>query len=231
MKPIATVRTIVRYPIKSMRGEELPEVELGLKGVPGDREYAFVQVRSQSPFPWLTGRELPDLLRYRPVRDGDGRLLVTTPAGRTLPVGDDALRTELEAASGRALYLLRDHRGSFDVATLSLISMATVAAITTEAGVAPDFLRFRPNLVVETGDGVPFAEQSWVGHSLYVGTARIAITEPDERCAMITLDPHTATATPAVLRAVAQRHANRAGVYATVLAAGTVRVGDPVLPA
>jgi uncharacterized protein YcbX len=228
VRQIATVRAIARYPVKSMRGETLDAVDLTLMGVPGDREYAFVQARSRSPFPWLTGRQLAGLLRYQPVGEGDGRLFVTTPTGQSLPVDGEALRLELEAASGRSLYLLRDRRGSFDVAAISLITAATVAAIAAAGGVAPDFLRFRPNLLVDTAAAEPFAERRWVGHVLRVGAARVAVTEEDERCAMITLDPWTGEAAPEVLRVVAQEQGNRAGVYGTVLAAGTLRTGDPL---
>ena len=65
--------------------------------------------------------------------------------------------------------------------------------------------------------------------TLRVGeTARIAITEVDQRCVMITLDPASGTASPAVLRCVAQGHKGRAGVYGSVVTVGAVRVGDAV---
>ena len=232
MKQVATVREIWRYPVKSMRGERMEEAELTLQGVPGDRRYAFVQAQSRSPFPWLTGRELPELLRYQPAYEGPSpraRLLVTTPSGAVLPVDGDELRRELEERSGRPLFLLRDHRGNYDIAQLSLIGLATTARIAEESGTPPDPGRFRANLYVETPDGEPFAEDAWVGRVLRIGsTARVAVTETDERCAMITLDPRTGESSPGVLRAVAQNHGNRAGVYGVVLTPGAVRAGDDV---
>lgn len=233
MTVVAVIRRISRYPVKSMRGELLPATELTLQGVPGDRRYAFVQAASRSPFPWLTGRELPDLLRYQPVHDGAAprpAVQVTTPAGATMPVDSDDLRTELEQRSGRPLYLLRDHRGNYDIAQVSLISLGTTDQVARESGAAPDPERFRANLVVETPDGAPFAEDAWIGRVLRLGaTARIALTEPDARCAMITLDPLTGAASPEVLRAVAQGHGNRAGVYGVVLTPGPVATGDSVV--
>ena len=47
-----------------MRGESLFATTLTLQGVPADRRYAFVQTASRSSFPWLTARELPELLCY-----------------------------------------------------------------------------------------------------------------------------------------------------------------------
>ena len=37
-----------------------------MNGIPGDRGYAFVQSENRSTFPYLTGREVPDLLLYMP---------------------------------------------------------------------------------------------------------------------------------------------------------------------
>ena len=76
--------------------------------------------------------------------------------------------------------------------------------------------------------GAAFDELNWVGKILRVGTARIAITEVDQRCVMITLDPASGAASPAVLRCVAQQHGGRAGVYGSVLTAGDVKQGDTV---
>ncbi len=45
---------------------------------------------------------------------------------------------------------------------------------------------------------------------------------------MITLDPDSADKTPALLKAVAQGHEGKAGVYGAVLVEGILRKGDPV---
>ncbi len=229
--PVATIRAIARYPVKSMPGEELASTELGFQGVPGDRRYAFVQAGSHSLFPWLTAREYPELLRYRPTYQGNGRerprLFVTTPSGVPLAIDSDELLHRVSEGAGRPVFLLRDHRGSYDIAPVSLISLGTTARIAEDSGTPHEPARFRANLYVEADGGEPFAEDAWVGHILRVGaTARLAVTEPDERCVMITLDPHTGEARPEVLRAVAQIHGNRAGVYGTVVTPGEVKVGD-----
>lgn len=231
MTPVATVRTIARYPVKSMRGEELEEVELTLQGLPHDRRYAFVQADDRGPFPWLTAREVPDLLRYRPSLDGASRprVVVATPAGATLPVDGGELQRELEGRLGKPLFLLSDHRGNYDIAQVSLISTATTARIAQDSGTPHAPKRFRANFYLEVPGDEPYAEQAWVGRVLRLGdTARVAVTEPDERCMMITLDPETGAASPEVHRAVAQNWGNRAGVYGSVLTPGTVRAGDRV---
>jgi hypothetical protein len=216
-----------------MRGESLPATTLTLQGVPEDRRYAFVQTASRSPFPWLTARELPELLRYKPTLEdagsGEVAVTVTTPRGQRWPVQSEELRREVERHSGRALFLLRDYRGSYDVAPISLISRQTVVRIAEESETEENPWRFRPNLLVDLQEGGAFEELNWVGRILRVGgAARVAIIKVDQRCMMITLDPESAKSSPSVLRCVAQQHQKCAGVYGTVITPGEVRTGDPV---
>jgi uncharacterized protein YcbX len=233
MIPVAKILQLARYPVKSMRGEILPATTLTLQGVPEDRRYAFVQAASRSAFPWLTARQFPDLLRYKPAveveKSGEILVAVTTPDGRNLPIDSEELGREIETRSGRALFLLHDGRGSYDAAPISLISRQTVERIAEESGTEENPWRSRPNLLVDLQDGAAFEELNWVGRVLRVGdTARVAITEADQRCVIITLDPETAISSPSVLRAVVQQHNRCAGVYGTVLTSGEVRLGDAI---
>jgi uncharacterized protein len=235
MKSLGTVRHVARYPVKSMRGEELRSAPVGLQGVVGDRICAFVQTGLRSAFPWLTGRELPELLRYQAAYEDTGRgarrepaVQVTTPGGDRLAVDSEALREEIQRASGRPVRLHLDHRGNHDSAYVSLITSATLRALSEAAGVPVDHRRFRMNFVVD-GEGAPFSEAAWVGKVLRLGSVRLAITEPDGRCVMITLDPDTGARSPAVLRAAAELNGACAGVYASVLAAGDVSLGDELV--
>ncbi len=237
MQSVGVLCRLGRYPVKSMRGESLPATTLTLQGVLADRRYAFVQRASRSSFPWLTARELPELLCYStcveqagPQEAGpEAEVTVTTPGGEKFPIHSEMLRQALEARSGRELFLLHDYRGSYDVAPVSLISRQTITRIAEESETQEDPLRFRPNLVLDLEGGEAFDELNWVGRILRVGNAaRIAITQVDRRCMMITLDPASTKPSPAVLRSVAQRHKQCAGVYATPLSPGEVRVGDVV---
>lgn len=233
MQTVGLIHQLARYPVKSMQGEALPSTMLTLQGFEEDRRYAFVQAASRSAFPWLTGRELPEMLHYRTsVEKGgtpDVTVAVTTPAGERWPVDSHGLRKALEARSGKALFLLRDYRGSYDVAPVSLISRQTVARIAEETGTRENPWRFRPNLLVDLTYGEAFDELKWVGKTLRLGDkARIAVTEVDERCVMITLDPATGESTPGILKCVVQQHNKCSGVYATVLTPGEVRAGDTI---
>jgi uncharacterized protein YcbX len=66
MSAVGKVDSLWRYPVKSMRGEELEEAFLGFSGVYGDRLFAFRSSASPKGFPYLTGREQEELLLYRP---------------------------------------------------------------------------------------------------------------------------------------------------------------------
>src|SRR5437870_9111143 len=107
MKSVGVIRQLGRYPVKSMRGESLITTMLTLQGIPADRRYAFVQMASRSSFPWLTARELPELLCYRTFTEKVGpqesEVTVTTPAGEKFPIKSDELRQVLEARSGKEL--------------------------------------------------------------------------------------------------------------------------------
>jgi hypothetical protein len=233
MQTVGVIRQLARYPVKSMQGEALPSLPLTLQGFEEDRRYAFVQSDSRSAFPWLTARELPELLQWRTSVEKSGSpevaVTVTTAAGERWPVASDELRRVLETRSGKSVFLLRDHRGSFDIGAVSLISTQTVARIAEETGTPENPWRFRPNLLVDLQGGGAFDELKWVGRVLRLGeTARIAVTEVDERCVMITLDPATGESNPGVLKCVVQQHNKCAGVYAAVLTPGEVRAGDAI---
>jgi uncharacterized protein YcbX len=50
----------------------------------------------------------------------------------------------------------------------------------------------------------------------------------DARCVMLNLDPETGEQDARVMKTVVRLNKNNAGVYATVVRSGTIRVGDRV---
>jgi uncharacterized protein len=65
MQRVGVIRRVARYAVKSMRGEVHASLPLTLQGFKEDRRFAFVQAESRSAFPWLTAREMPELLRWQ----------------------------------------------------------------------------------------------------------------------------------------------------------------------
>jgi uncharacterized protein YcbX len=88
--------------------------------------------------------------------------------------------------------------------------------------------RFRPNVVVETGNGEKdFVENAWVGQTLAIGDAvRLSITGPCPRCVMTTLPQGDLPRDTGILRTAAQHNGANVGVYASVLQGGKVCRGD-----
>jgi uncharacterized protein YcbX len=142
----------------------------------------------------------------------------------------DALRAELTAAHGAPVELMQLKNGIFDDGALSIITTNAIATVSGAAGVDAEPRRFRPNLLIETEDGAPFPEEAWIGQRLRIGDAEdapsVAICTRDVRCAMLNIDPDTAATDPRLFKAAVRINQNCAGVYATIIRTGLVRVGD-----
>ena len=237
---VATVAALYRFPVKSMGGESLERVQLQWHGLDVDRGFVFVKAGSLARFPWLTARDVPDLVRYRAyLTDHDNTrkspVLVQTPMGEVLPVDSDALRESLERQFDGPLQLLHPGKGAQDAAMLSVIGSGSVRALSEQVGQPLDVRRFRQNVVLEPVDGTPFIEETWAGRLLVFGAdpesqdaARVRLVRKDHRCMIVNLDPNLGGQNPAVLRAIAAERENCLGVYASVEAQGLLQVGDPV---
>jgi len=237
MIQIGHVRELVRYPVKSMAGTATESACLGWHGLDGDRRFAFRHLGDNSGFPWLSASRLPELLLYHPfgLDESTGEPLPThvrTPAGTDVELRSAELRSEIAGRFGSSVELMKLKHGIFDEASLSVISLATIAGISREAGVDLDIRRFRANIVLETHDPVPFLEDEWVGGRLVFGDSEprpaVTITQCDVRCTMINLDPDTGRQDARVLKTAVRLNQNNAGVYGTVVQIGRIRVGQTV---
>lgn len=231
------LRELVRYPVKSMAGIPTESAFLGWHGLDGDRRFAFRRMNEPGGFPWLTASRLAELLLYHPlgVDESTGEPLPThvrTPEGKQLELRGPELREEIAERFGNSVELMQLKHGIFDDAVVSVISLATIAGISGEAGVDLDRRRFRANLVVDTGSHEPFPEDGWVGGTLLFGDREprpaVSVTARDVRCMMINLDPDTARQDPQVLKAAVRLNDNNAGVYGTVVQTGPIAAGQSV---
>ena len=120
----------------------------------------------------------------------------------------------------------------FDAFPLHFLTTATLAEMTR---LAPDSAfdprRFRPNFVVETtaDAGQGLIEAAWSGSDLKIGEARIRALMPTVRCSVIAQPQGDLAKDPGVLRAVVREADQNLGSYATIVEAGTIRVGDEVV--
>lgn len=232
---VGRVKELWRYPVKSMAGECLSESKVGWHGLAGDRRFAFVRTGNKTGLPWLSARELPQLILYaaqfaNPQDIERSSILVQTPDGSSLPVGSQTLGEDIRCAYGGAVDLMQMWRGTYDSMSLSLISVATIQALSEQVGCALEVQRFRPNIVVETFDQRPYGEERWLGQLLVCGehqhAAHIRANRKDPRCMVVNLDPHTAQQNPAVLMAIVQTRKNLLGLYGSTERPGVIRVGD-----
>jgi uncharacterized protein len=229
--PVGRVVGLWRYPVKSMRGDALTEVDVSWHGFAGDRRWAFVRNEAvQSGFSWLTLRERGDMNHYRPafvdpLQPDKSSTVVRTPSGVVFDVTDPALATELYPSGARAI---KQDRGVFDTFPLSLITTHTINRLGEMVGTRLEVERFRPNIVVECSDDAPFAEDDWVGRVLRIGSLCMRVDKRDGRCAVITIDPATTLRNPDILRAVARDRQGCLGVYGSTVEPGRIVLNDSV---
>ena len=199
MSIIGTVESLWRYPVKSMRGEELDEMFAGYSGVYGDRLFAFRSSASRKGFPYLTAREQHEMLQYRPrfrqpekaarpinwaeaesmppgvnpVPADPAELMidVETPTGDALAIDNPELIDRLRHGIDEKhhLNLLRSERAMTDCRPLSIFSLQSARQLAEETGTAVDKRRFRANVYVDFTSANGFAENEFVGQSLRIG--------------------------------------------------------------
>ena len=176
MTTIGTVESLWRYPVKSMRGAEMPEVFMGFSGIYGDRCYAFKNSAARKGVPYLIATAQQRMLLYRPQfryperaskppnlteaesiapgitpANGDAEdmvLDIVTPSGEMVSVDDPSLIKLLgEGLSEKnQLKLVRSDRALTDCRPVSLISLSTVRQVEAELSIPIDKRRFRANV-------------------------------------------------------------------------------------
>ena len=218
-----------------MAGVPARSAFLGWHGFQGDRRFGFRRLDDNSGFPWLTASRLPELLLYQPLDLDEATeepTHVRTPEGSDLAIRSAELQTSVAEKFGSPVELMKLKHGIFDDASLSVIDLATIAAIGREAGQDLDTRRFRANVVIASEATEPFLEDRWVGGRLVFGNAdegpMINVAMRDPRCVMINLDPDTAQQDPSIMKAAVRLNENNAGIYGAVARTGQISVGQPV---
>jgi hypothetical protein len=251
----AKIQAIYRYPVKGLSPEPLPQTWLAAgETVPGDRLYAVengpshfdpAQPRHQPKTQYLMLMRNERLATLKTSFDTESRTLAIAHAGR------EAVHGDLGSPQGRAAvehffadFCREELRGpprvlhapgfSFsDVArkVVSIINLASVAALEDVVGAPIDPLRFRGNVYVT---GWPaWHELDMVGQEITIGSsARLKVVKRIVRCAATNVDPATGIrdlAIPDALRR-AYGHAD-CGIYAEVVTPGEIVVKDELASA
>ncbi len=249
------VAGVFRYPVKSLGGEVLAAAALApARCLANDRRYAFVPSALGAPQPgWRPKSRCVALVRHASAArlsaryDDAGGVLSLSADGRVLAAGvpenaGERARLEVAAAEilsaevGGRVDLVSagariDGTGSaltdVDAPFVSLVNLASVAALAAALGAAVDPLRFRANLLIEGAP--PWAERDWSGRELSIGAARLRIAEPIGRCAATEVNPASAARDLPVLRGLSGGFGHvEMGIYAQVTGAGDVAAGTEV---
>lgn len=118
----------------------------------------------------------------------------------------------------------------FDVTPLHLLTTSTLAFLRDKN---PDSdwstLRFRPNLVIDTGEEPELVENNWIGKCLRIGDLELMCEAPAPRCAITAHPQGDAVAKdPKILRTIVREANQNLGIYCHIRKAGTVHSGDEV---
>lgn len=242
-----TVAHIFRHPIKSHGFETLDAVDLTEgQTMPWDRRWAVAHEMARTDgTEWAAcanfsrGAKAPGLMSISAASDeAAGKVTLTAPGRAPLtfdPDGDPAafldwvkpLMPEDRAQSARIVRV--EGRGMTDTPfpSISINNLSSNRAVGQKLGMALAPRRWRGNLWL---DGLgPWEEFEWVGKTLRIGTAELAIEERIQRCLATSANPETGRRDADTLGALEQGWGHRDfGVYGRVVTTGTVKVGDPV---
>jgi uncharacterized protein len=206
------VAELWRFPVKSMAGERLAEVEVRPDGLAGDRLVRVRDARGRV----ITSRTRPELLAHVAVLGGDGQPLVDGRPWSSPEVADAVRR----AAGPDAVLERFDGLERFDVLPLLVATDGAIASF------GHDGRRLRPNIVVGGVDGL--AERGWEGRRLRVGPVLIGVRDLRQRCVMTTYDPDTQAQDVSILRGIVERFGGCLALNCEVLQPGRLRAGDAV---
>lgn len=251
MSQHATVQDIYRYPVKGLSPEALDTVTLREgQTLPADRRYAIEN--GPSGFDPADPKYFPKNRFLMLMRNERLAGLQTRydDASNILTIGyngPEAVHGDLETPDGRAAIetffaenfapelkgppkiLSADGHSFSDVAAkvVSIINLASVAAVEAVIGRPVHPLRFRGNLYVS---GWPaWHEFDLLNATLEIGGARLKVVKRIVRCAAVNVDPVTAERDMNIPHALMQTfdHAD-CGVYAEVIAGGSIATGDTI---
>lgn len=248
------IHAIYRYPVKGLSPERLPGAELKPgRTIAADRLYAIENGPSGfdpaapgyfSKIKFLMLMRNERLAALETHFDDAAHVLSVRQNGREQARGD------LRSARGReiieqffAAYCADELRGvprilhapghSFsDVAArvVSIINLASVAAVENAVGRPVDPLRFRGNLYVE---GWPaWHEFSLLDQVIGIGGAQLKVVKRIVRCAATNVEPGTGIRDMQIPKTLNDAFGHMdCGIYAEVLAPGHIAPGDTIVQA
>lgn len=230
------VTELWRYPVSSMAGEQLDQLDVNAGGVAGDRIWGLLDAatgRIASP-----GREkhfvgVPRAYARAMAED----VALSLDGERWAGPQDTELLEGLSQAFG-FMPLLKpfDAVGSggfrprYEHAPIHLVTRAAIRSLERELpGSVIDARRFRPNILVDWPDGPDaIPEHGWIGREIRIGDVILRGREPCGRCGFITIAQEGLPQDVEILRTVVKRHERNFGIYCDVVTPGEIAAGAAV---
>jgi uncharacterized protein YcbX len=229
---LGRVNELWRYPVKSLRGEQVEEARCGEQGFEWDRHWAVQGADGKLASGKSTQRfrRMPGLFSMASYVDAAGVAWVRFPSGPDLRTDDPAAARQIGKIVGEEVRLVEAAEvPHFDAESLHLVTTSSIGWL---AGRRPrqnvDRRRFRPNILVDTV-GQERTEDGWIGRELQIGEVRLLIERSTERCVMITMEQSELESAPGLLHELHEHTGSRFGVYGRVAQEGAIRVGDDVV--
>jgi len=242
MRRIGEILELWRYPVSSVAGETVDEVYISPDGIVGDRQFALLDRATGLP---AAPEQEP---RWRPAlfltceTSADQIPQIGFPDGFRCSLADAALPQRLTDYFGfpveiGAYGLKTSHwRTDFPAAvnryapaplhvltTGSLTKLSQIGALTET-----DRRRFRPSMLIDSGEESGFLENDWIGMTLQIGSLRAVVTEVTKRCGMTLIAQPGITDQPDILRNILRHNKRSLGIYCKVEHAASIRLGDAV---
>ncbi|MGV8938225.1 MAG: MOSC domain-containing protein [Allorhizobium sp.] len=244
MTRVGEVLELWRYPVSSIGGEQVDRLHLTSTGVEGDRMFGLFD--TQTGLPAAPEREP----RWRPALYLSGRgpaspgMLpeIGFPDGHWLPVDHPGLDARLTDHFGFAVAIgryaddtivsdsnlpLRLNR--YQPSALHLLTTSSLKYLADLSGLdETDRRRFRPTMLVDSGECGTFLEAGWIGWSLQLGDLHADVIEGAKRCGMTLVSQPGLVEQPEILRTILRHNKRMLGVYCNVTFGGSISVGEAV---
>lgn len=246
---IMHVRDIGLSAVKGGRHRPREQVLLEADGPVGDRVFAVVDPASRqilktvehpllvtSQARWVDGVLSVEIdgqqVTAEPVPTGESLELDYWGRATAMEVVDGPWATEYSRLLGRSVVLTRSvvTGGVVFGDSVTISTTSSLGRLARESGIAVDARRFRSTFTMDTGEAEAHVEDSWAGRELELGGARLLVKGGIPRCAVIDLEPDTGARGTKLLKTLARYRLQASdimfGVYAEVIRAGAVSVGD-----
>jgi len=194
---------------------------VSVDGLVNDRRFTLIDAETGAP-------AAPEKhVRWRKAlhleaRWGAGKMpTIAFPDGTCLAVNDGALNAMLSD------YPRTEYRHAhFPMHVLTTASLQRLAELRQVDAV--DVRRFRPTVLIDTGDARGFVEKQWVGRSLRVGAVAVQAIEETTRCGMTFVAQPGVADDPEILRTILRNNKRHLGINCNVGGAGFFHEGDEV---